>query len=189
MKKVITLITILSLLIVSAFAFSACGQKEEPATEEPAAEATTEETAEEEPTAEEATAETATEEPTGIVLAGTSYQQTSVNGEAFTITGDSVFILTFNDDGTFEFKRTENAVQNGTYEIEGSQLSMRFDDSTYSPDIWGGDENLANCAKEWDANCVWTINDDNTITREATEVPHPQNLFNGSTTVFTKISE
>ena len=47
MKKIITLITIMAMMIMAMFTFSACGNKEEAATEEVTNEAQTEETTEE----------------------------------------------------------------------------------------------------------------------------------------------
>ena len=112
MKKIVTLIAILSLLIVSAFAFSACGQKEEPAAEEPTAE-----TAEEAAPAEEAVVE---EEPNVTIEGKYEFAEKSEVGESGIIVEEGSY-YSFNNDNTFElYFSPQDITINGTYEVEGN---------------------------------------------------------------------
>ena len=119
MKKIITLITIIAMMITSMFVFSACGNKnEEPTSKEPAAEATTEETAEE--ATEEAVTEEVLEEPNVTIEGKYEFAEKSEVSESGIIVEEGSY-YSFNKDNTFElYFAPQDMTIKGTYEVEGN---------------------------------------------------------------------
>ena len=117
MKKIITLIAIIAMMIMTMFAFSACGNKEEAATEEVTNEAQTEEVVE----------ETAPVEEENNLLADTLWEMKGDDGTVLSS-------VKFNKDGTFEYTTNpfdDWAISHGTYEVEGNNIKVTHDDEEY----------------------------------------------------------
>ena len=152
MKKIITLITIMTMMIMAMFAFSACGNKEDATTEEVSNNAQTEEVAEEASPVEE----------DNNPLADTVWEMKTEDDMVLSS-------VKFNKDGTVEYTRDTNfdwAITHGTYEVEGSNIKVTFDDEEYYnkvKDANGLDDELLNTWKERDNTAIWSF-DENTLT-------------------------
>ena len=175
MKKIITIITIMAMMIMAMFAFAACGNKEEAVKEEASSEAQTEEV---------------TESSENNTISGASY----VLKERYTYwqEGEEFEKQELNPEEPTTIKFDENGVitrtvvysggerkETGAYEIRDNRIIISWDDSNYSTipeeevDAW----------KEYDKTIEYTIDGDSIIEEKkkaeigSTGIPNMKNIY------------